>query len=138
MVVARVWYGYSGMEATTTHVLLVEDDDDLREDLALILRNRGFRIETASNGRVALERLRQRQPLPCLILLDLMMPVMNGWEFREAQLADPALAEIPAVVMTAASPRDPGGALQAAAYFQKPVKLDDLLALLGERCAAAR
>ena len=121
-----------------SHVLLVEDDDDLREDLALILTNRGYRIETARNGAEALERLRAPGPLPCLILLDLMMPVMNGWEFRAAQLADPAIAAVPVVVMTAASPRDPGGALQALAYYQKPIKLEDLLALMGEHCGSAR
>jgi CheY-like chemotaxis protein len=120
-----------------SYVLLVEDDEDLREDLSLILRNRGYRIETVTNGAEALDRLR-RSPLPCLILLDLMMPVMNGWEFRAAQLGDPAMAGIPVVVMTAAAPRDPGGALQALAYYQKPVKLEDLLVLMYERCASAR
>ena len=93
-------------------LLLVEDDDDLREDFALILRSRGYRVEVAANGAEALARLRARAPLPCIILLDLMMPVMSGWELRSAQLADPVLAGIPVIVLTAASPRDPRKARQ--------------------------
>ncbi len=85
-------------------VLIVEDDPDTREALADLLRQEGFKVDTAPHGRAALDRLHAPgAPLPRIILLDLMMPVMSGWEFREAQLREPGLAPIPVVVMSAAS-----------------------------------
>ena len=80
-------------------VLIVEDDNDVREMMELLLTSMGYRTVTAPNGAVALERLRQDRP--CMVLLDLMMPVMTGWEFRERQLADPQLASIPVLCMSA-------------------------------------
>ena len=63
------------------HVLIVEDDPDVREMLELVLQTSGYTTDTAANGQQALERVHERRP--CLIVLDLMMPVMSGWEFRE-------------------------------------------------------
>jgi CheY-like chemotaxis protein len=80
-------------------VLIVEDDTDVREMMDLLLTSIGYRTVTAPNGAVALERLREDRP--CMVLLDLMMPVMTGWEFRERQLADPQLASIPVLCMSA-------------------------------------
>jgi CheY-like chemotaxis protein len=80
-------------------VLIVEDDTDVREMMDLLLTSIGYRTLTAPNGAAALERLRQDRP--CMVLLDLMMPVMTGWEFRERQLADPQLASIPVLCMSA-------------------------------------
>src|SRR3982750_3855302 len=80
-------------------VLIVEDDTDVREMMDLLLTSMGYRTVTAANGAVALERLRQDRP--CMVLLDLMMPVMTGWEFRERQLNDPLLASIPVLCMSA-------------------------------------
>jgi CheY-like chemotaxis protein len=80
-------------------VLIVEDDNDVREMMDLLLTSMGYRTLTAPNGAVALDRLRQDRP--CMVLLDLMMPVMTGWEFRERQLADPQLASIPVLCMSA-------------------------------------
>jgi CheY-like chemotaxis protein len=80
-------------------VLIVEDDTDVREMMDLLLTSIGYRTVTAPNGAIALERLRQDRP--CMVLLDLMMPVMTGWEFRERQLADPQLASIPVLCMSA-------------------------------------
>src|SRR5690606_35888690 len=72
-------------------LLLVEDDDEAREALAGFLRRRGHVVETAEHGAAALERLQRSDRPPALILLDLMMPVMNGWELRATLLADPTL-----------------------------------------------
>jgi CheY-like chemotaxis protein len=80
-------------------VLIVEDDTDVREMMDLLLTAVGYRTMTAENGAVALERLRDTRP--CMVLLDLMMPVMTGWEFRERQLADPQLSSIPVLCMSA-------------------------------------
>jgi CheY-like chemotaxis protein len=81
-------------------VLIVEDDPDIREFMELLLLDAGYETMTAENGSRGLERMRARRP--CLVLLDLAMPVMDGWEFRKRQLADPDLAGIPVVCVTAA------------------------------------
>ena len=80
-------------------VLIVEDDDDSREMLELLLSSNEYETMSARNGAEALEQMRQRRP--CLVLLDLQMPVMTGWEFREEQLKDPELADVPVVCVTA-------------------------------------
>ena len=80
-------------------VLVVEDDKDVREMLDLLLTTSGYETMTAENGAIALQKMRERRP--CVVLLDLMMPVMNGWRFREQQLADPTLAPVPVVCVSA-------------------------------------
>src|SRR5919206_1695644 len=80
-------------------VLVVEDDFAIRETLRELLEDEGYRVAWAANGKEALARLHERAPR--VILLDLMMPVMDGWEFRVAQQRDPALASIPVVVISA-------------------------------------
>ena len=117
-----------------SHLLVVEDDDDLREDLAELLRMKGFAVRTAANGAEALDDLRAA-PKPCLILLDLMMPVMDGWRFREEQLRDQTLASLPVVVVSGVA--DQTAALQAHALLRKPVKLPELLQLVGSFCQPA-
>src|SRR5690349_23695253 len=87
-------------DAVETSVLVVEDDFDLRDALVPILEYEGHRVVSAANGKEALERLRTMPP-PSLILLDLMMPVMDGEQFRAQQLRDPALASIPVVIVSA-------------------------------------
>jgi CheY-like chemotaxis protein len=107
-------------------VLVVEDDDDLREVVAQTLERNGFRVLTARDGQDALDRL-EREHAPCLILLDLMMPRMSGWEFRRRQLADPRLAELPVVVMTATATLDEA-AIHADDILRKPLSFAALLA----------
>jgi CheY-like chemotaxis protein len=109
-------------------LLLIEDDDDLREDLAAILGHHGFTVRTAPDGRAALDLLRASATRPSVILLDLMMPTMDGWAFRKAQLADPALADIPVVVLTGVP--EQAHDLDAQHVFRKPVKVPALLKLL--------
>ncbi len=109
------------------HVLLVEDDVEICESLAELLRRKGFAVETAQNGREALEKLAHGE-LPSLIVLDLMMPVMNGWEFRERQLSDATLASIPVVVVSATAAQANG--LGCAAVLQKPIETARLTSVL--------
>jgi len=112
-------------------VFIVEDDLDTREMLARFLELEGFGVESAENGRRALETLTAGER-PCVILLDLMMPVMNGWQFREAQVSDPALADIPVVVVSAAGPQ--AQPIQADAWISKPVDFDHLLTTVSGFC----
>jgi CheY-like chemotaxis protein len=116
-------------------ILVVEDDADIRGALCAILQEEGYAVVGARDGSEALMRLRSGEP-PSLILLDLMMPVMNGSEFRSAQLRDPRLAAIPVVLLTADSRFDEvGRALGTEAALSKPFELDALL-LAVERASA--
>jgi CheY-like chemotaxis protein len=108
-------------------VLIVEDNEVTRDVMALILESDGYQVSTAANGRTALERLRGGER-PGVILLDLMMPVMDGWQFREEQRRDRALADIPVIVCSAAGEGSRTAALGAQALLSKPVEADDLLA----------
>lgn len=109
-------------------VLIVEDDADLREMMAQLLTLEGYSTETVANGRAALEYLR-RGNRPNVILLDLMMPVMDGWEFRRRQRSDPELAQVPVVVLSAIDPNRAAD-LEGAAFLKKPLDFDRLLALI--------
>jgi len=104
-------------------VMVVEDDALIREMVVQVLAGEGFTAVAASNGAEALQYLRRTYVHPALILLDLMMPVMDGWQFRAEQLKDPALAGIPVVVMSAT----PDDELPAAARVQKPFGIETLL-----------
>ena len=83
-------------------VLVVDDDDDIRESLEVLLRLHGYHVATAADGAEALARLKGESTRPCVILLDLMMPGMNGFELRSELTAHQDLAEIPVVVITGA------------------------------------
>lgn len=114
-------------------VLIVEDDRDTRDMLERFLQLEGFDVRTAANGQIALDVLRADHEA-CVILLDLMMPVMNGWQFRQAQASDPRFADIPVVVVTAAGSRDDMPAIEADGWLSKPVDLDRLLATIAPHC----
>jgi CheY-like chemotaxis protein len=119
------------MQAIQSHpILVVDDDSELRECLALLLALKGYDVITASNGREALRAL-NGGPQPCLIVLDLSMPDMDGFQFRRAQLADPALAAIP-VVLCSAHPTAPHVAQQLGviACLEKPFDVQLLLAIV--------
>jgi CheY-like chemotaxis protein len=123
------------MSARTPGVLIVDDDFALRTLLTELVEDSGFTALHAMNGREALEVLRQQPVPPCLILLDLMMPVMNGWEFRQAQLADPGLAPIPVVVLSArADLHSSAQPLAAQAYLRKPIDIAYLEQLVAQHC----
>jgi CheY-like chemotaxis protein len=111
-------------------ILVVEDDAATREALGLILVSEGFRFLGAANGQEALGLLRSG-PHPDLILLDLMMPIMDGWQFRREQSQDSALSAIPVVVLSAdGNVQQKATALQAADYLQKPVDVENLIAVI--------
>jgi CheY-like chemotaxis protein len=116
-------------------ILVVEDDTAIRQTIAELLEDEGFAVECAVNGADALARL-ERSAAPALILLDLTMPVMDGWTFRETQRRDPRYARIPTVIVTAAHAGDPRAAdpLAPAAYLAKPFDLDRLLATVHRLC----
>jgi CheY-like chemotaxis protein len=123
-------------------VLLVDDDQDLRESIGESLEAAGFTVVGKANGREALDYLMANE-LPLAILLDLLMPVMNGWQFCEERKAHPSLAEIPIIAMSAAVSRDPWSPyyLDVDDFVAKPIDLDDLIAKLhsyGQRSTEAR
>src|SRR5260370_16459728 len=115
-------------------ILVVEDDAATRDAVALVLEDEGYSVTGVANGQEALLHLRQTAP-PNLILLDLMMPVMNGWEFRKQQTQDPALKSIPVLVISAdrAVPQN-AAALGAKDYLLKPIDLDKLLEAVQDCC----
>ena len=113
-------------------VLIVEDDLDTREMLGRFLELEGYNVETAENGKRALERLGSGVGA-CVILLDLMMPVMDGWQFRQEQIRDASLADIPVIVVSAAG-RERLEKIHANAYLSKPVDLDELLGCVTQFC----
>jgi len=115
-------------------ILLVEDDAGARDALSDILRDEGFEVATAENGREALSYL-ETAPAPCLILLDLVMPVMDGWEFRERQLREPRLQAIPVVVLTATAGQGVAGVAESD-ILRKPVDFMALLAQVERHCAS--
>jgi CheY-like chemotaxis protein len=107
-------------------VLVVDDDADIRETVSLILEDEGYEVQSAGDGAAALAVLRAG-PAPDVILLDLMMPIMNGWQFREEQQRDTELARIPVVVLSADSNlRDKAGFF-GGTYLAKPVNIEALL-----------
>jgi len=121
--------------ASRRNILVVDDDAALRNTLVEALEEEGYRTTSASNGREALERLRSEKTPPAVILLDMMMPVMDGWAFRDEQQRDPQLAEIPVVVFSAqGNVKQMASEVSASAYLKKPVMLKELLAILGKFC----
>lgn len=121
--------------ASARKILVVEDDTAIRQTLAELLEDEGFAVDCAVNGAEAFQRL-EGSAAPALILLDLTMPVMDGWMFREKQRRDPRYAHIPTVIVTAANAGDPRAAepLAPAAYLPKPFDLDRLLATVHRLC----
>lgn len=115
------------------HVLVVDDDPDIREGIADVLEVSGYTVSMAENGRAALALLRGG-PLPALILLDLMMPVMDGWEMLAALRAEPRLAGVPVVILTA---MDQSKVPVAAGYLRKPFDLDDLVSVVERHARGA-
>jgi CheY-like chemotaxis protein len=114
-------------------VLIVDDDPAIRDVLTELLTDEGYAAIAAPHGADALASLEQIRP--CLILLDLMMPVMDGFAFRAVQRSDPQLAEIPVIVLSAfPASIEAAAELDAAAYLRKPVRLDRLLATVERYC----
>jgi CheY-like chemotaxis protein len=109
-------------------VVVIDDDEDWRELVVQFLSENGFEAVGFSNGREALAALRRRDGTPAVILLDLEMPGMNGWEFRSEQLRDPRLARIPVVIASSADP----GSMEADARLAKPYDSGELCRVIAE------
>jgi CheY-like chemotaxis protein len=119
-------------------LMIVDDDDDLRETIAHVIAADGYNVTDFGDARAALAALEGGQT-PFLILLDLMMPGMSGWEFRAAQLKNASLASIPVVVVTAANVASHGmPTLPDVEILRKPFDLDRLLTIIERYAAAAR
>jgi CheY-like chemotaxis protein len=114
-------------------VLVVDDELDIREAVTEVLSYEGHEVVTASDGAEALRKARAAQP--DVVLLDLMMPGMNGWDFRAAQLRDPSIASIPVVVLSALGRVS---TIDALAFLPKPFGLNDLLELVRRAAAHGR
>ena len=114
-------------------VMLVEDDSDIREGLTGFLEQEGYHVITAENGRDAINQIEHDDKKPGLVLLDLMMPVMNGWEFLEEKKMHKDLAKIPVLVISAVpgSPCIPG----ALGFLKKPLDLNRLMDFVELYCA---
>jgi CheY-like chemotaxis protein len=116
-------------------VLVVDDDAAIRDSLADLLLDEGYAVLTAVNGEEALTRLLSSTARPCVILLDLMMPVMSGEEFYRQMRADPQLANTPVVVISAdGNVKDKAEEL-GGEYLRKPVRIDPMLAKIEQHCA---
>lgn len=123
------------MGSSEKRILIVEDATDIRFLLKSLFEAEGFIVDQAGNGQEALEVLHSTDNLPALILLDLMMPVMDGYEFRIKQEAEARLADIPVVVMTAdgdISARR--SSIRAREYLKKPVDINRLLSIARSAC----
>lgn len=114
-----------------TCVLIVEDDEPIRTILSEILRDEGFDVFVAENGNEGLKIL-ETMPRPCLILLDFMMPVMNGQEFMKKKQRDDLIASIPVVLVSAFEDRSK--AIGAVGFVKKPIEFDGLMRFLRRYC----
>jgi CheY-like chemotaxis protein len=118
-------------------ILVVDDEEMIRDSLIEYLDENGYRATGAVDGRDALTKLAAVDRRPCVILLDLMMPVMDGQTFRAKQLLDPELAGIPVIVLSAhQAVAKVAHGLNLTDHLAKPFKLDDLLRLVHKHCPA--
>lgn len=112
-------------------ILLVEDRDDVRQGLAQLLEFNGYLVEEARDGRTALAHLQRGGGGIALIVLDLMLPGLSGRDVRGRMLADPGIADLPTIIVTASDIDAPGRAgLCPTAWLEKPFRFDQLLELV--------
>jgi CheY-like chemotaxis protein len=115
-------------------ILIVEDDHELRDLLQIVLREEGFEVETCENGQLAIERLQEgkkNKNLPSMVILDLNMPVLDGWEVASRLDADPELRDIPVIVSSATKEQgEKAKTLHADAYLVKPFTTDEILGVV--------
>ena len=116
------------------NVLLIEDDRDIRNALEELLKSQGYVTHVAGNGKEGFDVLQTSYALndPCIILLDLMMPIMDGWEFFRAKQADAKLASIPVVVLSAYD--GDKAELSSTRFLKKPIDFETLLEVVREHC----
>jgi CheY-like chemotaxis protein len=109
-------------------VLVVEDDQDIREAVVEAITDRGYVVEQAENGAIAMELMRERTP--CIVLLDLMMPVMDGWQVVEQMDTEPGLAGVPICIVSAHDRDLP----RNVCVLRKPISLANLLQTVENHC----
>ncbi len=117
-------------------ILLIDDDPDAREAVAESLGRQGYAVDLAADGAEALARL-ARDPVPCVIVLDLLMPGMDGAEFLARVREDPRLADIPVVVATGIATGKVRSLVRAAAYLFKPFELNELRLEIDRLCGGS-
>lgn len=116
------------------NILVVDDNEDIREAMALVLEDAGYDVAAAAGGNQAVTLLRGGYR-PCVILLDLMMPGMSGWDLHRELSGDPALAVIPVIVVSAVA-AESAAALRPTSHLQKPFTIDDLVGAVARVCSA--
>lgn len=116
-------------------VMVVDDEPDVREAITEVLSGEGFEVQTARNGREALDELRSGGPLPDVIVLDVTMPVMDGITFRLTQLRDPELRAIPVIIASALVPI---GELAETRQIQKPFRIGEIVDALSQALEGGR
>ena len=119
------------LNLTGKYLLIIEDNKDIQNVLKTALEIEGYLIFTANNGKEGLEQL-SKMPIPCMVLLDLMMPIMNGWEFADEISRDIIYSSIPIVVVSAFN--DKNFNTEKNNYIQKPIDLDALLKTISKHC----
>jgi CheY-like chemotaxis protein len=123
---------------TAHRVLVVDDDTEIRETIIEVLEEAGYVAVGAADGAEALAQLRDPADRWCVVLLDLMMPNMDGWTFRAEQLQDPVLSPIPVVIVSATSEvEQTAGELQVAGHVTKPLRLAHLVQIVDKFCPRA-
>ncbi|HET8551269.1 MAG TPA: response regulator [Gammaproteobacteria bacterium] len=116
-------------------ILVIEDDRDILQGMMMLLEMEGYSVVAAENGQIALDYLHAAETLPDLILLDLMMPVKDGYEFRREQQLDPALAAIPVIIMSAdANAEAKAAGMGSKRFLVKPVDINDILGAAATCC----
>jgi len=133
----RSWPRGAAGAAPGKAVFIVDDDEDLRQVMAELLRDVGFCVEAAANGRLALDRLGAMSPAPALILLDLRMPIMDGIAFRAEQRRRAELCSIPVVLVSADRDADEHAQILGVdGFLRKPVTAGELVRLVLRLCAS--
>jgi CheY-like chemotaxis protein len=115
------------------HLLIIEDDEAVVQSLRDVLEHHGYVVHTALDGKEGLEQLASSPESPCVIILDMMMPRMNGWQFLDVQRGNPETASIPVIVCSAF--HESAKSVRPAAVVEKPIRLDRLVGTVKAFCA---
>lgn len=116
-------------------ILVIDDDKEIRESLMDVLTDEGYTVICKENGREGLNYLKGNHPLPRLVFLDLMMPILDGQEFRKEQMSNPAIAHIPTILFSANGQLDKRAIdIGMTDFLKKPIDLDDLLLIAAKYC----
>jgi len=118
---------------TAKNVLIIEDDAPIRQMMKDVLELNGYKIFLASDGSEGIKILKEILPEPCVVLLDLMMPGTNGWQFLDVQRNDPLYSTVPVIVCSAY--KESAKSINPAGFVEKPIQLNSLLDVVKSFCA---